>query len=207
MKLYGTPPTRVLRPLWLVNEIGIDCKVIEVDIGDADAVEAFRAINPAGKLPALIDGDVLVTESIAIQLYLAEKYPDAGFIPGDLAARAEMHRWNFFLATEIEMPLWRIALNTVIYPEARRVPADVPNAQRDCKAMLAVFEAHMTGRDVVAGDRLSVADFNAAFTLDWAHDAGLLQGFARLNEFRDEMYARPAAPTTIAAAWAAMRAE
>ncbi|MCC6921349.1 MAG: glutathione S-transferase family protein [Alphaproteobacteria bacterium] len=206
MKLYGIPPTRALRPIWLINELGIDCEIVAVDLpAGAHQQPAFLAINPAGKVPALVDGDIVVTESVAIQYYLAEKHPEAGFIPSALADRAEMHRWNFFLATDIEQPLWRIALNTAIYPEGERVAADIPNAQRDCRRMLAVFEKHMQDRAWVAGNRISVADFNAAYTLDWAGEAGLLDGFPRLGAYLRTMYARPAAPPTIKAAFAALR--
>ncbi len=117
-----------------------------------------------------------------------------------------MHQWNYFLVTEIEQPLWRIALNTAIYDAADRVAADVPHAQRDARAMLGVFDAHMAGRDFVAGDRLSVADFNAAFTLDWADEAGLLDATPGLKTWLDRMYARPKAPPTITAAFAALEA-
>jgi glutathione S-transferase len=207
MKLYGIPPTRALRAIWLINELGYDCEIIPVDLSVGEhQKEPFLTINPAGKVPVLVDGDVVVSESIAIQYYLAEKDPQQRFIPQSLKDRAEMHRWNFFLATDIEQPLWRIALNTAIYPEERRVAADIPNATRDCKAMLAVLEAHMQGRDFLAGDRLSVADFNAAYTLDWADEAGMLDDCPRLREWLKGMYARPAAPVTIEEGFKALRA-
>jgi glutathione S-transferase len=153
----------------------------------------------------LVDGDVVLTESAAIPLYLAEKFPDRGLIPSGLADRAQMYRWIFFLVTEIEQPLWRIALNTTIYPEADRVPGDIKNATHDCKKMVAVFEHHMTGRDVVAGDRLSVADFIAAYTLDWANEAEMLGDAPRLRTYLETMYARPTAPMTIKEGFAALR--
>lgn len=195
MKLYGTPPTRAIRVQWLLNELGVDCEVIGLNPLAPDS--ELLALNPAGKLPVLVDGDVVLTESSAIPLYLAEKYPEKGLIPRDLADRAQMYRWIFFLVTEIEQPLWRIALNTTIYPEADRVPADIENATRDCKKMAAVFEHHMKDREVVAGDRLSVADFNAAYTLDWANEAGMLGDAPRLRAYLETMYARPTAPMTI----------
>ena len=207
MKLYGTPPTRALRPLWLINELELECEIVPVNIlSDTPLDPGFLALNQAGKVPVLVDGDVVVAESIAIQMYLAEKHAGAGFIPDTLAGRAQMHRWNFFLATDIEQPLWRIALNTAIYPEHRRVAADIPNAENDCRQMLAVLERHMQGREFLVGDRLSVADFNAAYTLDWAGDAGLLDGCPRLRDYLAAMYARPKAPPTIAEAFAALRA-
>jgi glutathione S-transferase len=203
MKLYGTPPTRAIRVQWLLNELGIECEVIGSNPLAPDP--ALLALNPAGKLPVLVDGDVVMTESAAIPLYLAEKYPEKGLIPNSLADRAQMYRWIFFLVTEIEQPLWRISLNTVIYPEGDRVAADIGNATRDCKKMVAVFEHHMSGRDFVVGDRLSVVDCIAAFTLDWANERNMLGDAPNLMRFLKKMYARPTAPMTIKDAIAALQ--
>jgi glutathione S-transferase len=205
VKLYGTPPTRAVRALWLINELGINCEMLDADFGAGESESsAIWAINPTGKVPFLVDGDTVITESCAIQLYLAEKYPEAGFMPDDLAQRGQVFRWMFFLATDIEQPLWRIALHEFIYPEAERVAADAPLAMRDGKAMIAVLESHMKDRRFLVGDRLTVADFNAAYTLDWARQAGMLEEAPRLQAFVEEMYARPKAPPTIAAAFAAL---
>ena len=203
MKLYGTPPTRAIRVQWLLNELGVDCEVI--GLNPLDPSPELLAMNPAGKLPMLVDGDVLLTESAAIPLYLAEKYPEKGFIPTDLADRAQMYRWIFFLVTEIEQPLWRIGLNTGIYPEEQRVPADIENATRDCKKMVAVFEGHMADREFVVGDRLSVADFIAAYTLDWANEGQMLADAPRLRAYIATMYARPTAPMTIKQGFATLQ--
>lgn len=203
MKLYGTPPTRALRVLWLLQELGIDHEVVTVNVPAGEHLQPpFLALNPAGKLPVLVDGDLVLTESAAIPLYLAEKHPERGFIPADLATRAQMHRWIFFLVTEIEQPLWRIALHTRIYAEHERLPADVALAGRDCRRMLEVLEQHMQGRAFLAGDVVTVADFIAAYTLDWANEAGLLDASPRLQAYLQSMYARPRAPITIAEGFA-----
>lgn len=205
MKLYGRPPSRALRAIWMFNELGIDYEQVPIDPdGEEARSPGFRALNPAGKVPVLVDGELVLTESAAIQLYLAEKYPERGLIPNDIAERAQMYRWMFFLVTEIEQPLWRIARNVMIYPEARRVPADIANAARDCKEMLAVLEKHMQGREYLVGDRLSVADLNAAYTLDWAGFADMLGDAPALRAFVERMYARPTAPPTIKAAFEAL---
>ena len=206
MKLYGTPPTRALRVLWLLAELEIECEVITVNMGIGEHLQPeFLALNPAGKLPVLVDGDLLLTESAAIQLYLAEKCPNKGLIPSALADRAQMYRWIFFLVTEIEPPLWRIALHTRIYAENERLPQEVALATRDCKRMIGVLEKHMQGRAFLAGDRTTVADFNAAYTLDWANVAGMLVDAPRLRAYLKTMYARPKAPLTIAEGFAAIR--
>ena len=204
LKLYGVPPTRVLRALWLVGELGLEYELVPISpFSEVARSPEFLALNPAGKLPVLVDGDVVLTESSAIQLYLAAKCPEAGLIPQNIAERAQMYRWIFFLVTEIEQPLWRIARNTVIYPEGKRMPADVEMATDECKAMLAVLEKHMQGRDYLVGGRLSVADLNAAYTLDWAREAGMLEDAPMLRTYVERMYARPKAPMTIEAAFAA----
>lgn len=204
MKLYGTPPTRATRPIWLLNELEIDCEIVALDIPAGEHQgEAFLAINPFGKAPALIDGDLAMAESVAIMMYLAEAHGGERFLPTDPAERALMHQWNLFLVTEIEQPLWRMGLHTVIYPEAERIAADVPLARRDCLRMLAPLEAHLEGREHMVGLGLTVADFNAAYTLDWAdEDGGLLETFPNCRRFVERMYARPKAPPRIAEAFA-----
>jgi glutathione S-transferase len=73
--------------------------------------------------------------------------------------------------------------------------------------MLAVLEQHMQGRAYLVGERLSVADLNAAYTLDWAREADMLGDAPTLRSFVERMYARPKAPPTIEAAFAALRAQ
>lgn len=208
MKLYGSPPTRAVRVQWLLNELGMAYETVAVDMeAGENRSPAFLALNPAGKIPALVDGEMLMTESAAIPLWLAERDPERRFIPEDVDERGQMYRWIFFLVTEIEVPLWRSALHEVIYAQERRIPEEVANAERDCREMLAVLEHHMTGRDWVVGSRPSVADFIAAYTLDWARHARLLGDCPALNAFVEKMYRRPKAPMTIAQGFAAMKPE
>ncbi|WP_421841563.1 glutathione S-transferase family protein [Marinobacter algicola] len=205
LKLYGTPPTRALRVVWLLNELGLEHELHPVDLMQEEHHQQdFLSLNPAAKVPVLVDGDLVLTESAAIQLYLAEKYPQAGFIPKTLEDRAQMHRWMFFLVTEVEQPLWRIARHTFVYSEEKRIPQDVELARQECLEMIAVLERHMSDREFMVGERLSVADFNAAYTLDWANTEEMLASAPRLRDYLKAMYARPTAPPTIAEAFAAM---
>lgn len=85
---------------------------------------------------------------MAIVLYLAEKYPAKGLMPTDLGQRARQYKWLMFAATELEQPLWRIARHTHLYPEDKRLPADVALAREDFAPMAQVLEEHMKGKDV-----------------------------------------------------------
>lgn len=205
MKLYEFGPTRSLRARWTLQELGVEFEAITIDLraGQHHSPE-FRAINPAAKLPALVDGDLVVTESVAIALYLAEKYPERGLLPADPRERARLYRWLLFTVTELEQPLWRIARNTFVYPEEQRVPAEVETASREFREMAAVLEPHLRDREFVAGERAGVGDFVLAYTLDWANEVQLLQGFPVLRGYMERMYARPNAPMRIAAAMASV---
>lgn len=207
MKLYEFPPTRSIRARWTLQELGVDFEAIEVNLiaGDHNRPE-FRKINPAGKVPALVDGDFVVTESVAIALYLAEKYPQKRLLPTDLRQRAEVDRWLLFTVTELEQPLWRIVRHTSLYPEALRLPAEVDLAGREFKEMAAVLEGHMQGRQFVVGDGVTVADFVLAYTLDWGNEAKLLGDCPKLISYMERMYARPNAAPRIAQAVASLAA-
>lgn len=207
MKLYEFAPTRSIRARWTLQELGVDFEPITVNLttGEHRRPE-FLEINPAGKIPVLVDGDLVLTESIAIVMYLAEKYRDRGFLPADPRQRAELDRWLLFTATELEQPLWRIARHTAIYPEKDRLPEDVTLASKEFVAMAEIVERHMQHRQFVVGTTATVADFVLAYTLDWGNELKLLGRCPKLLAYMEEMYARPRAPMRIAAAFRSIRA-
>ena len=206
MKLYEFGPTRSIRARWALQELGADFESVPVNLmrGEHRSPE-FLKINPAGRIPVLVDGDLTLTESVAIVLYLADKYPEKGLVPTDAKQRAEVNRWLLFAATELEQPLWRISRNTFLYPENQRQPSDVAIAAQEFRDMARVAEQHMQQRQFVVGDRASVADFVLAYTLDWANEQSLLDESPTLLAYMKRMYDRPHAPLRIAAAFDKVR--
>jgi glutathione S-transferase len=208
MKLYEFGPTRSIRARWALQELGVPFDAVTVNqIAGEHRQPEFLAINPAGKVPVLVDGDAVLTESVAIVVYLAEKYPDKGLIPAALDERAQMMRWLLFTTTEIEQPLWRIARHTSIYPEEKRLSGDVALATEEFAAMAEVLHRYMEEREFAVGDSATVADFVLAYTLDWAQLVGLLEGFPRLEGYMLRMYDRPRAPMRIMDAFASLNRE
>jgi glutathione S-transferase len=207
MKLYEFAPTRSIRARWTLQELGVPFEAIEVNLmkGENRSPE-FLAINPAGKLPVLVDGDLVLTESAAIVWYLAEKHSDKGLLPKDVRERAQVQRWILFAVTELEQPLWRISKHTRIYPEADRIAADIPLAGREFQSMAGVLEQHMRGRRFVVGDSATIADFVIGYTLDWGNMVGLLGDLPELRAYLERLYARPNAPLRIAEAFAHLSA-
>lgn len=207
MKLYGFGPTRSLRALWGLRELGVEFEFIPVNLqaGEHKRPE-FLAVNPAGKVPVLVDGDLVLPESAAIVLYLAEKYPEKGLMPAKLDERAQVYRWVLFAVTELEQPLWRMTKHAFLYPEHKRIAKDIDLAREDFAAMAAVLERHMAGRQYIVGDRISAADCVTAYLMDWANERQLLDGFPNLKGYLQRMYQRSTAPQRIAEALASIRA-
>ncbi len=205
MKLYEFPPTRSIRARWTLQELGVDFEPIVVDLTKGEHKSpAFLKINPAGKLPVLVDGDLTLIESVAIVKYLGDKYAEKGFVPRDLAKRAELDQWLLFAATELEQPLWRISKNTALYPEDKRQPSDILRAREDFAPMAAVADAHLKDNDYLVGDKVSIADFVMAYTLDWANEFKMIEEFPYLKNYLARMYARPHAAPRIATAFASL---
>lgn len=198
MKLYEFAPTRSIRARWALQELDLPFESVEIKLLEgAGQTPEYLALNPTGKLPTLVDGDFVVTESVAIVVYLAEKYPQKGLLPTDFKQRTQLNRWMLFVVTELEQPLWRIARNSFLYPEEQRQPTDIEIAKGEFRKMAEVLEKHMQGREFLVGDRVSVGDFIAAYTLDWGNEAGLLDRCPTLLAYMERMYDRPKAAMRI----------
>ena len=103
MKLYHFPSPNPQKVTFALLELGLDCEKIPVDLSKREQREpAFLAVNPAGRVPVLVDGDLMLSESHAILAYLGET--TGRLWPATAAGRAEALQWLFFLAQHI-MPL------------------------------------------------------------------------------------------------------
>ena len=108
IKLYWCVHTRASRVLWLLEEVGADFEVVEIDVRDegAKAHPLFRIASPMGKVPAISDGDVNLCDSTAISLYLADRFPEAGLAPAlDDPLRARYLYWMVFTPGMLEPAL------------------------------------------------------------------------------------------------------
>jgi len=194
LTVYGCPNSRSMRMVWALEEAGADYAYVLIDLfRGAGRSPDFLKINPAGKVPALVNDGVALTESGAILLWLAERYPEAPLMPpvADSAARAEALQWLMFALTELEPPLWAIAKHRFVLPESRRVPAieDTCRWEFACACSLLALGQ----RTFVAGDRFTVADIVIAHCLAWAQSAKVEVVPAQLLAYMETHWSRPAA--------------
>jgi glutathione S-transferase len=193
IKLYGVPMSRAFRSLWALEEIGVEYENVPVHfIGDSKKPE-YLAINPNGRIPALVDGELTLFESMAINLYLAKKY-DGGLQPKSLEDEARAVQWSFWGMTELEAHLLKILMNRVLLPEDQRNAAEADAAVEALQAPLRVLDGALAGRSFLLGDSFTIADLNVAAVLSWAKISGLdLSSFANVQRWFDACLSRPAA--------------
>ncbi|MBM4291664.1 MAG: glutathione S-transferase family protein [Deltaproteobacteria bacterium] len=200
--LYGGPKNRGLRVIWALRELGQPFELRDIDLfGGEQRAEGFLRLNPAGKVPALVDrrggegeAPLVVTESVAILNHLAEEHADAAapLMPSGRAARAAYHQWMSFGATELEPPVWVFAKHSFIYsPDKRVEPIKVTSAFEHLRATRHLAAALADGRPFVLGEAFSAADIFLGQTLMWAEQQGLKRADG-CDDYLRRLRARPA---------------
>ena len=174
MKLYGSKNSRSLRCVWALEEAGAtyDYQRVNMMKGEGYA-PAYKAVNPLGKIPALQDGALTLTESMAIVQYVADIFPQAALVPDDPAARAEVNRWAYYAVTEVEPHLWAIAQHRFALPEDKRVAALEPTTVWQLARSLRPIEKALAAQPFIAGAQFSMADIVVFHCLVWALSAKL----------------------------------
>lgn len=195
MRIYGAPRTRSMRAVWAAEEAGATYEYVSIgDLhGGAARSPEYLALNPGGKVPTLVDGDLVLTESAAIVTYIGERHPEKGLVPPPRSvARAQYDRWSFFLLTELEQPLWTINKHSFLRPTATRVPAILPVAREEFREAERVLALGLGERPWLVGDDFTMVDILALHCLSWAKGADLPTEHDNLREYVRRLRQRPA---------------
>ena len=194
MKLYGYRNGRTLRAAWALEEAGAQYEYVEIDLMRGEGREPqFLEINPAGKVPVLDDDGTIITESAAICMHVAEKYPQSRLMPpASTLERSQCYKWISYIITELDSPLWTIAKHRFALPRERRVPAVIETAGWEFRTAVKVLAKELGDREYLVGDCLTVADIIAGHTLSWATSARLALGSDELERYLERLLAREA---------------
>ena len=112
LTLYTNPMSRGRIARWMLEEVGVEYETVVLGYDTTMKAEAYRAINPMAKVPALVHNGKTITECAAICAYLAEAFPDAGLAP-NADERADYYRWLFYAAGPVEAAVGNRALGVV----------------------------------------------------------------------------------------------
>jgi glutathione S-transferase len=184
---YTNPMSRGRIVRWMLEEVGRPYRAELVHYGQQMKGEEYRAVNPMGKVPALVHRGVVVTEAAAICAYLADAFPDADLAPapGD-PARAAYYRWLFFAAGPLEAAVTNRALGFEP-PEDKRGMVGY-----GCYAdVMDTLEQALAG-EYVAGDRFSAADLYLGSQLQWGLRFGTIESRPAFERYAAHLAARPA---------------
>jgi glutathione S-transferase len=191
-KLFGIAKSRAIRAIWGIEEVGIDYEHVAVSYGADSKDGDYLAINPNGRIPALVDGDLTLFESMAINLYLAKRYGGALY-PATAAAEARAWQWSVWAISEIEPLQMQIVIQTLFTPEEKRNPKVIPGAIKALQRPLKVLDAALAGREWLMGDSFSVADLNVSSVMLLLRDMHFdTRMHANVQRWTEACYARPA---------------
>lgn len=190
--LYGHPFSRAHRVMWMLKELGVPYEHIPTPFTDGSTHKPeFLAINPNGRVPALIDDGQTFFESLAINLYLARKYG------GPLSAQSITEeglatQWSFWVATEIEKSMLFASANLMLFTPDNRRPDELGVMLKKLDRPFAVLENHLSARDYLMGERFTVADLNVSAVMTLGVIAGVpMAAYPHMHDWLTRCIERP----------------
>ena len=163
---YTNPMSRGRIARWMLEETGARYRTEILEYGPMMKSDAYLAVNPMGKVPAIRHGDTVVTEAAAICAYLADAFPDAGLAPPP-GERGAYYRWLFFAAGPLEAATTNRFLD--FEPPADKQPMV---GYGTYEAVMNALERAVSGGGWIAGERFSAADLYVGSHIGW----GMLMG-------------------------------
>ncbi len=187
IKLYCAPKTRSVRAIWMLEEVGVDYEKELVDIRSPERKDSaeFRRASPMGKVPALADGELAMSESAALCLYLADRYAPGRLAPAlDDPSRGKFLYWIMYTPAVLEPAM------------AEKFSGAKPNRGShgwgDFGLMIETLEAGLDGREWVVGDQFTAADVMLGSSVVFMRLFDMLPESGTLSAYADRCLARPA---------------
>lgn len=178
MKLYHCKDARSLRPLWTLEEMGLDYELANMDFPPRFTYEGYLDINPMGTVPTFIDGNSTLTESAGICQYLVEKYgpTDIGMTIDD-AEYGEYLNWIHRSDATLTFPQTLVLRYTRLEPEERRIPQVVDDYSQWYLSRLRAVEMALEGKEFLCANRFTIADITVAYALFLGVSLGLSERY------------------------------
>jgi glutathione S-transferase len=191
--LYGSPRTSAGRCIWALEEAGVPYTLKEVDMRNKEHKSAeFLKINPMGKVPAMVDGNVTLFESMAINYYIADTYKKEllGATPGE---RGLAMQWSFWASAELQSPIIEVFIQKVFMPEDKRDNNIIETNLKKLPDLLTVLNSSLTGKKYLTGNQFTIGDINAASVVGICSMIGVdLKAYSNIESWLGAISDRPA---------------
>ncbi|WP_248796457.1 glutathione S-transferase family protein [Pseudomonas sp. MWU13-2105] len=193
--LYGDLNSRAHRVAWMLKELQLPFKHVPTGFQDGSTHQPeFLQINPNARVPALIDGDLVLFESLAINLYLARCYGGGTLGPDGMVEEAQATQWSLWVANEVEKTLLFAAANCFLFAPDQRNPDEAQMALRKLERPFAVLESRLRGQRWLLGSRFTVADLNVCAVMTLLPLAGIdVSNWPAMQDWLHHCLERPAA--------------
>lgn len=186
---YTHPYSRGRTVRWMLEELEVPYEIEVVEFGGSMKSPEYLAINPMGKVPALVHGDTVVTEVVAICSYLADQFPDKGLAPSPQSReRGPYYRWLFFIAGPFEQAMTAKQNNWTIDDKIAGV-AGCGHVEDVVKTL----ESLLAGREYLCGDRFTTADLIMSAYLGWMMMQKQIDELPVFTDYVTHHASRPAA--------------
>ncbi len=170
--LYYYPHNASMAPHFILNELAVDFKLTLVDRKtDAQKSAEYLAINPAGRIPTLVDNGLAIFESAAICLHLAEQHPRAQLVPAlGESTRPKFFQWLMYLTNTLQAELM-----IYFYPENHTTNADqhsniVTTQVQRIGEILTLLDNELKNKNYLVGEQFTVCDYYLLMLLMWCDD-------------------------------------
>lgn len=188
LTFYTNPMSRGRIVRWMLEETGAAYDTVVVGYGPDMKSPDYLAINPMGKVPAIVHGETVVTECAAICAYLADAFPAAGLAPASGSrARGPYYRWLFFAAGPVEAAMTNKAMQFTV-PEDKLGMVGYGSPE----LVLDVLDAELARRDYIAGDTFTAADVYVGSHIGWGMQFGTMERRPSFEAYHARLVERPA---------------
>jgi len=199
MKLYVLPPSpRAFKVIALKNHLGIECEMQLIDLARGDQrAPRYVAMNPNQKMPVLDDNGFVLWESNAILFYLASKNPQSGLWPSNLREQADVLRWLAWESAHLDAESCGMVgfekISKGVLGLGAADPAFIARGEENFMRFAAVLNESLKGRNWLAGDKLTIADFSVGAWVPAAERLELPVGkFSQIARWYDGLASLPA---------------
>ncbi|NOZ67400.1 MAG: glutathione S-transferase family protein [Alphaproteobacteria bacterium] len=191
--IHGSPYARTNYVIWAMKELGLDFDVNPVNPMKGETRHPdYLALNPNGLIPTLEEGDLILWETMAINMYLAKTYGDGLLWATDPQQEAQIMQWLAFGHVNLDEPAVNYLLHLNILPEEMRSEAKLEEAKTDIVPLLEVLDGHLAGRNYLVDDRFTIADLSLAAILDYPRKAGYdLSKYSNISPWLTRCVERP----------------
>jgi glutathione S-transferase len=180
--------------MWMLKELGVPFEHVPTPFIDGSTHKPeFLAINPNGRVPALVDDGQTFFESLAINLYLARKYGGA-LSAQNVVQEGLATQWSFWVATEIEKPMLFASANLMLFAKDKRCEDELAVMLNKLDRPFKVLDQHLAARPYLLGETFTIADLNVSAVMTLGVIAGVpMAAYPAMSGWLNRCIERPAA--------------